>query len=292
MLFAKTTKQKSKKGPNKVKTAGRPMWQKALAVVFIVAFGTVGGKMLVNSFAATAPLYLSPSSQSVETGSTVTVDLRMSVSSNADSVTAKITYDPNVLTYVSMDASSSVFPTELLMNGGDGTININRGTFSPAVFPTGSEIVTVTFTAKTAATSSSLQLSGNVGYSGTLLNPGTSGATITVTDPAPTETPPPPTPTPTGDTKKPFVTIFYPTNGSKPAAGQFTVKAKATDNVGVVDKKILIDGHVVYDSGTAAMSYNPWGLNGQNVGRGAHTITVRATDKAGNVGSKTITVYR
>jgi hypothetical protein len=183
--------------------------------------------------------------------------------------------------FVSVNGTNSVFPSELLMNGGNGTVNINRGTFTPAIFPSGSLVATITFTAKTATSSSALQLTGNVAYQGTYLNPGTSGATVTVND-----TTPPPT---NGDTTAPVVTITSPANNAAPVKNKFTVVANATDDVGVRTMQVVIDGSVVLNSTSSQVSYT-WNVAGKKVSQGTHTIMVRATDAAGNTGSSTVTV--
>lgn len=283
-MATKRPVQKTKTVPNKVKLAGSMSgWRRAILVVFIVAFGAAGSALLLRSFAATAPLYLSPESQSVQKGSTFTVDVRMNINSTVDSVSAKITYDPAVMDFVSIDAANSVFPSELLMNGGNGTVNINRGTFTPAVFPGGSLVATVSFTAKSSVSSSALQLSGNAAYQGNFLNPGVSGATVTITDPTP-----PPT---NNDTTSPVVSITQPAAGAKPVRSKFIVSASATDNVGVTNMQVVIDGKVVLSTASDQLAYT-WSVNGKKVTTGAHTITVRASDAAGNVGSSGVTVYK
>jgi hypothetical protein len=284
IMPGKTVKPKSKKSATKVKTAGKSLWQKVLVGVFILAFGAIGGTLLVRSFAATAPLYLSPETQTVQNGATFTVDVRMSVNTTVDSVTAKVTYDPAVLDFVSVNTAESVFPTELQTSGGSGVVNISRGTFSPASFPAGSLIATMTFTAKATTSTTSLQLSGNAAYQGTFLNPGTSGATITVNDTTP---PPPPT---NGDTTAPVVTISSPASGSAPVRNKYNINASASDDVGVRSMQIVIDGSVVLNSNASQVSYN-WNVAGKKVSAGNHTITVRATDAAGNVGSSLVTEH-
>jgi hypothetical protein len=276
----KNTKKRVKKSMKKVKTSGRPMWQKALVAAFILAFGVLGGSLLIRSFAATAPLYLSPETQTVQQGSTFTVDVRMSMSTAVDSVTAHITYDPTVMDFVSVNGANSVFPTQLAMTGGNGTVQIDRGTFTPQVYPAGSLIATITFSAKTSVNGSPLQMSGNVAYQGQYLNPGTSGANVVISDP---------TPPSNGDITKPVVTIAQPASGDTPSKNKFVISASATDDVGVSNMQVIIDGSVVLNSSSSQVGYT-WNVAGKKVTKGDHTILVRATDAAGNVGSSSVTV--
>lgn len=268
--------------PTNVKTASKAPWNRMTALLFVLLFGIIGATLLVRSFASTAPLYLSPETQTVQNGSTFTVDIRMSMSTNVDGVTAHVTYDPAVMDFVSVDASNSIFPTALSMTGGNGKVDIDRGTFSPTVFPSGSLVARITFNAKTASASSSLQLRGNVTYQGQYLNPGTSGATVTVNDS---------TPPTNGDTTKPTVTISQPASGSSPVKNKFVINASANDDVGVTNMQVVIDGSVVLNSSNDQVSYT-WNVAGKKTSSGAHTIQVRASDAAGNVGSSSVTVNK
>ena len=97
-------------------------------------------------------------------------------------------------------------------------------------------------------------------------------------------TPPPPT----DDATAPTVSITSPLNDST-ITNRASIAANATDNVGVVKIELYIDGGLRASSKSNTISYN-W--NSRKASRGAHTITVKAYDQAGNSGLSTITVYK
>ena len=82
-----------------------------------------------------------------------------------------------------------------------------------------------------------------------------------------------------GDTTPPTVSIASPANGVK-VSGTVTVSANATDNVGVVGVQFLLDGAPLGSEDTAAPYSISWDTAG--TGNGAHTLTARARDAAGN----------
>jgi hypothetical protein len=92
----------------------------------------------------------------------------------------------------------------------------------------------------------------------------------------------------TTDTTPPTTSITAPTNGAT-VSGAVTVNATASDNVGVTQMQILIDGNVAAsNTNSTALSFN-WSTT--SVANGAHTIVSKAFDAAGNVGtSATVTV--
>lgn len=63
----------------------------------------------------------------------------------------------------------------------------------------------------------------------------------------------------------------------------------ATDSQGVAKISLEIDGKEVAVSYGSQLGYS-W--NTRNVASGAHTVTVRITDVAGNVTTRTVTVYK
>jgi len=91
-----------------------------------------------------------------------------------------------------------------------------------------------------------------------------------------------------GDTTPPTISITAPANGAT-VSGTVTVTATASDNVGVTQMQILIDGAVAASNTNAtSLSFN-W--NTTSVANGSHTIVSKAFDAAGNVGtSSTVTV--
>ncbi len=92
----------------------------------------------------------------------------------------------------------------------------------------------------------------------------------------------------TPDTTPPTTSITAPANGAT-VSGTVAINATASDNVGVTQMQILIDGAVAASNTNAtALSFN-W--NSASVANGSHTIVSKAFDAAGNVGtSATVTV--
>jgi hypothetical protein len=260
-----------------------PMWAKLLLVLVVAV---VGGYALNRAFADSSSLYISPSSTTIQAGSNFTVAVRLTPVSNVDGVLATITYNPSTLQFVSIDTSSSAFPASLVATGGNGKVDIQRGIFAPNTVTTDSLVANVTFTALTATTSTPLTLTGNTTYQGNYLNPGIVSGTVTVTSPAP--------PPPANDTTPPKVTISSPANNST-VRGKTTLNATATDDSGkVVKMEVYVDGGITQTSTSGSISYN---LSFKGGGRktsaqpsNGHTITVKAYDATGNVGSSTITV--
>jgi uncharacterized membrane protein len=94
--------------------------------------------------------------------------------------------------------------------------------------------------------------------------------------------------TPGTDTTPPTTSISAPANGAT-VSGTVTINATASDNVGVTQMQILIDGAVAASNTNATSLSFAW--NTTTVANGSHTIVSKAFDAAGNVGtSSTITV--
>ncbi|HZR28020.1 MAG TPA: alkaline phosphatase family protein [Terriglobales bacterium] len=94
--------------------------------------------------------------------------------------------------------------------------------------------------------------------------------------------------TPGGDTTPPTTSITSPANGAT-VSGTVAINATASDNVGVTQMQILIDGAAAASNTNAtSLSFN-W--NTTSVANGSHTLVSKAFDAAGNVGtSSTVTV--
>jgi serine protease len=92
-----------------------------------------------------------------------------------------------------------------------------------------------------------------------------------------------------GDTQPPVVTISNPANGST-VSGTITVGANATDNVGGTSVGYRIDGGATVPmSNTGGNTYEAaW--NTTTASNGSHTVTVQASDAAGNMGSSQVGV--
>jgi hypothetical protein len=90
----------------------------------------------------------------------------------------------------------------------------------------------------------------------------------------------------TPDTTPPSVGISSPANGST-VAGVVPVQGSATDNVGVVSIQLVVDGTPGATTSSSPFSFN-W--NSSLASNGNHTLTVKASDAAGNVGQALTTV--
>jgi len=90
------------------------------------------------------------------------------------------------------------------------------------------------------------------------------------------------------DTTPPLVTIGSPANGAT-VGTKVTIKAQATDNVGVASLTVSVDGKVVATTNTGAISYS-W--NTRRVASGSHTIGATAKDAAGNQATASIVVTK
>jgi chitodextrinase len=86
------------------------------------------------------------------------------------------------------------------------------------------------------------------------------------------------------DTISPTVSITAPTSGSTVSGAAVNIAANAADAVGVTRVDFLVDGVVKGNDTTAAYAYS-W--NTSTVTNGAHTLTAKAYDAAGNVGTST-----
>jgi hypothetical protein len=278
MTFTKTSVNKKKRFSSKSSnTAKGWKWPHPTGwylVVFVLAFALVGGFELYRSFAATATqFYLSPSSTSVNASGTFTVAVRINPGTTVDTVDTTLTYDPAVLQFVSADGSGSPFTTEVLNSGGSGTVHLTRTVLAPDTVSSDALIANINFTALAGAPNSALALSGHVAYQGTEVVGTSTSGTVTVN--------PPP------DTTAPTVTITSPASGA--SGSKFTIAAKATDNVGVTKMEAYGDTTLLTTNTASSLNYS-WTTKSTKTPRGTHTITVKAYDAAGNVGSASVNV--
>ena len=88
------------------------------------------------------------------------------------------------------------------------------------------------------------------------------------------------------DTQAPQVTLVSPASG--PVAGQVTLDATASDNVGVVSVTFRLDDQPLGAPVVTAPYTLTW--DSTTVADGAHTLTAEARDAAGNVGAALVTV--
>lgn len=92
--------------------------------------------------------------------------------------------------------------------------------------------------------------------------------------------------TASADATAPTVAITSPTNGAS-VKGTVTISAAATDNIAVSKAEFYID-NTLKSTATAAPFKYTW--NSGDAANGAHTISVKAYDAAGNIGATTSSV--
>jgi hypothetical protein len=96
------------------------------------------------------------------------------------------------------------------------------------------------------------------------------------------------------DTTKPTVTITTPSNLAYGLYGNIAVKRTASDDTGGSSVKtvaVQVDsGSFVTATPSAPGNWSTWSIT-VNISRaGSHTLTARATDNAGNIGTNKITI--
>lgn len=184
--------------------------------------------------------------------------------------------------FVSIDGSVSPFTSEIQATGGNGSVKIARGTFGAGV-AVDALVADVTFKALAAKSGSPLTVTGNATVGASLTDPTLVGASVTVVSPTP-----PPAP---GDTTAPSVKISSPMNGARPERGKFKVSASATDDVGVTRMEVYVDNSIRATVIGSTVTYD-WATKSKKIPNGEHTITVKAYDAAGNVGTSSVTVIK
>jgi hypothetical protein len=119
---------------------------------FVIAFAIITSLSAITTMAAkpqpvrsTPNLSLSPSSASVSAGSTLAVQIWMdSGVSTVNAVQANLSYPLNKFNFVNIDSAGTAFGVEAQSTGGNGTVNIARGSTAPL---SGKQLVaTVNFT--------------------------------------------------------------------------------------------------------------------------------------------------
>jgi subtilisin family serine protease len=91
------------------------------------------------------------------------------------------------------------------------------------------------------------------------------------------------------DTVAPIVQSVNPGDGTVINPTKQGITAAASDNQRIAKMSLVIDGKEVATTNGSSLSYS-W--NTRKVAKGAHSVTVRAWDAAGNASSKSVTVYR
>jgi len=172
-----------------------------LLATFIASI--LGVLFLQSGYAATGLIKLSPASGTTEKNKNFTVEIRINPGDPVDGVETKIQYDDSKLQFVSIDAGGSAFPIELAQSGGRGSVTVTRGILGGTVSANNSLVAKVMFKALVGGSTVNLNLSGQSTSAGSYQDPGTTGASRTLTNPpapAPDPSPDPapePEPTPT-----------------------------------------------------------------------------------------------
>lgn len=91
------------------------------------------------------------------------------------------------------------------------------------------------------------------------------------------------------DRARPYIKILSPINGVK-IGRDLNIAASAKDNVKVSKLLIWLNGKLIKANANSNKITSKW--NTTRLPQGAHTITVKAIDAAGNIGQSTITIYK
>ena len=264
---------------------GRLISRKPLVygLAFLVA-GSLGAYSLLMANAATGQLYIEPSSVNVQKDNNLTISVKLNTPSPADSIEARLTFDPTKLQLVSTDTATSAFPSQVQSTSGTDYIQFVRGILAPDVVTGDVTVIKVSFRALSDTGSTNLSLTGNTAFAGNSLDPLVSGGVVTF------EGLPPPPPPPSSDTTPPIVNITAPVNNATlKGKGKVAISASATDNVSVTSVELYIDGTLKSKYTTGSFTYS-WDL--KTVAKGSHSILVKAYDSSGNIGQTGVTVNR
>jgi hypothetical protein len=246
--------------------------------VFAVALAVAGYFIIFSKAAPNPPtVYLNPASMVVGPNGTVTVDVRENSGATAvNAVQANFNYPTGILTFVSIDASTSAFGTQAESTGSAGLVKLGRGTTTPV---TGDqEVAKVTFTGLATGGSANLAFTTGTALVNSTTNTdilgslaATAGGTYVV------------------DATPPTVSISAPANNANLAIGTTpTISVTSSDASSSVTKvEIYIDGTLKTTLTTAPYNYT-WNTG---VTAGAHTIVAKSYDTFNNVGtSSTVNV--
>ncbi len=236
-----------------------------------------------------ATFSLSPTNLTINGGEVPIVINFQSDSLAANTISAKLRFDPTKLQVSRIDNTSSNFPSntqwgELYFDNALGQISVLAGIPTPGLKTSGSPIkfVTVYLIGKaTGATALNFDGTSSI-YDDTnntnIIAPNLTGATINVT---------------AADTTAPVTSITSPAANTT-VSGTITITANATDNVGVTKVEFYVDGVLKGSDTTAPYSFAWDTTNGGTHpcnGPHTHVLTTKAYDQVGNVGtSSSVTV--
>jgi hypothetical protein len=233
--------------------------------------------------ANTTAIYIQPSSQSVNVGANLVVQIREnSGTTGVTTADITLTYDAARLDFLSVDPvqPTDPFSTDAVTpSGGGGTVNIVRfiplPSSGPPVAVTGDKfIATVRFRAKTTAGATTVNVdpaSVVYGINGTDETSTRTGGNYIIVDPPPT------------------VSMTAPANGAH-VRGTIAISADATDNVGVTKVDFFEGGGLIgTDSVPSGNTYaTTWATT--TTTNGTKSLTARAHDASGSTTSSPITI--
>jgi len=249
--------------------------------LFIVIFAAVGGYALWRGLAAPLPptIYLTPASQTFGASTSFSVQVREnSGTTSVNAIQANLSYNPSLLTFVSISTTGTAFGVTAQSSGGSGVVNVALGVSggSPAV--TGDQLVaTINFTTTTTGGTASVPFTTGTALVSSTTNTNilpslasTAGGSYTT------------------DTAPPTVSITAPASGSTISApGTLNISAAASDAASSVTKvELYIDGALKTTLTTSPYNY-AWNTSG--VILGSHTIQAKAYDSFNNVGATALT---
>lgn len=239
----------------------------------LTAFAAMQDRRQVTKAAAgTATMSLSPASKTLNQGESFTVQIREdSGTEPVNAVQANLTYDANMLDFVSIDDTGTAFGFPLDESGGGGSVKIARMSLPDP--QTGDQLIaTVTFTAKTTPGATTIDFASGTAIVRSTDNVDILGSTTpgiyTIGDPPPS------------------VTITDPTSGET-VSGTINVIATATDNIGVSKIDFSIDGKLRSSDSTSPYEYS-WDTTVET--DVDHTITAIAFDTNNNSAKDSVTV--
>jgi hypothetical protein len=247
-----------------------------ILMVIFAAIVSVAGYFIIFSKAAPPPptIYLNPSSAVIAPNGTVTVDVREnSGTTSVNAVQANFSYPTTLLTFVSMDTTTSAFSIAAEGSGSAGQVKIGRGTTTPV---TGDQLVgKVTFQAGATGGAAAMAFTSGTSLVNSSTNQdilgslaATAGGTYTV------------------DANPPTVSVTAPANNATLALGSTpSITASASDAESSVTKvEFYIDGVLANTDTTSPYSFT-WS---SGVTAGAHTIQAKAYDTYNNVGTSSL----
>jgi hypothetical protein len=188
------------------------------------------------------------------------------------------------------DAVPPSAPGSLTATGGIGSVALSWTAATDNLGVTGYNVHRSTVSGFTPTTANRIAQRTTLSYTDSGLTPGTYYYVVTAQDAAGNVGAPSnqATGVATSDTINPTASITAPANGAT-VSGTTTVTASASDNVGVAGVQFLLDGAALGAEDITSPFSIAWDT--KTASNGTHTLSARARDAAGNLGtSATVTV--